>query len=51
MTPLLPSLEVMVGDTGLEPARLSTSEPKSDAAASYANPPYEPAYIIRETVL
>ena len=26
---------------GLEPTRLSTSEPKSDAAASYANPPYD----------
>ena len=48
MTPLLPSLEVMVGDTGLEPARLSTSEPKSDAATSYANPPYVSPLILYE---
>ena len=31
----------MVGDTGLEPARLSTLEPKSSASANSANPPYK----------
>ena len=30
----------MVGDTGLEPARLSALEPKSSASANSANPPY-----------
>ena len=40
MTPSLPSLEAMVGDTGLEPARLSTLEPKSSASTNSANPPY-----------
>ena len=39
MTPSLPSLEAMVGDTGLEPARLSTLEPKSSASTNSANPP------------
>ena len=48
MTPSLPSLEVMVGDTGLEPARLSTLEPKSSASTNSANPPYMSPLILYE---
>ena len=41
----LRGIKSLVRDMGLEPTRLSAQEPKSCAAASYANPAYEPAYI------
>ena len=40
----------MVGDTGLEPARLSTLEPKSSASANSANPRDHVTYLCTDGV-